>query len=218
MAIASHALVTADELKAELSIQTASTARDGVLAEVANRVTGIIENYLNREVLARVSGTVAATVTETYTILQETPELWLAQWPVSSITSVKELSSWPSTYSTVAQTTGYLPDLNRGLLIRVDGSGETAWKTGRNGVQVVYAPGYGSLAAVPYPIRDVAVRLGALLYTEIDRKQFGVSAYSDSLGNVTRFWTARLTEEMQGQLAPYRRQYGLSSVYKVQRA
>lgn len=219
MALLSYALTTSTELKAELSISTSNTARDSVLEDVANRATGLIEAYLDREVMNRVSGTVTTEVTEHYTILAEpSPDLWLAQWPVISITSVKELSAWPSTYgSALASGTEYLLDSGRGRLTRIDASGESAWPTGRRAIQVVYKPGYAALADVPYPIRDVARRFGALLYTEIDRKQFGVSAYSDSLGNTTRFWSARLTDDMKAELAPFRRQYGLSDVYRAER-
>jgi hypothetical protein len=217
MAIVSHALTTVAELKEELSVS--GSGRDSMLEEIANRTTGVIEAHLDREVMNRMSGTVASTVTEYYSILEYTPELWLNQWPVASITGVYELSAWPTTYgSTLTANVNYFLDDDRGMLLRIDTGGEISWPTGRRAVKVVYAPGYTALSSVPYPIRDVARKYAALLYTEIDRKQFGVSAYSDAIGNTTRFWNAKLTDDMLYQLAPYRRQYGFAQVLRCERA
>jgi hypothetical protein len=208
MAIQAHALVTVSELKDELNVS--GTARDATLEEVANRTTALIEGFLDRKVVERSTtvGTVTTytTYTEYHTLDRPLEEIYLREWPIVAITSVQELQTFPSTYATaLVEGTTYLKSTNSGKLVRIGTGGAYAWPTGLRGVKVVYRGGYTALSSVPYEIRDVARRLGAMLFKELDRGQQGVSGYSDSIGNFTRFGPAKLTDDMKEALAPYKR-------------
>jgi hypothetical protein len=204
MAILSHALVTVAELKDELNIS--GTARDATVEEVANRVTAIVESHLNRKVVERVTGTVVVPYTEYHSLDQPVEDIYLREWPIIAITSVQEIQTFPSTYDTaLVDGTTFMKASQAARLTRIDSAGVAYWRMGRRAVKVVYRGGYAALTDVPYDIRDVARRLGALLYKELDRSQQGVSGYSDSIGNFTRFGPAKLTEDMKTQLATYMR-------------
>lgn len=204
MAILAHALVTVAELKDELNVSGA--ARDATLEEIGNRVTALIEGHLDRKIIERVSGTVAQSYTEYHSIDRTVEDIYLREWPVVSITSVQEIQTWPATYATALTVNAdYFLDGKASRLTRINSTGVSYWAIGRRSVKVVYRGGYSTLAEVPYEIRDVARRLGATLYKEVDRGQQGVSGYSDSIGNFTRFGAAKLTDDMKEVLALYRR-------------
>lgn len=204
MSILSHSLVTVAELKDEINIT--GSGRDATIEEIANRVTALIEGHLDRKIIERVAGTVAVSYTEYHSIDRTVEDIYLREWPVVSITSVQEIQTWPATYATtLAGNTGYFLDAKASRLTRIDSTGVSYWAIGRRSVKVVYRGGYSTLAEVPYEIRDVARRLGATLYKEVDRGQQGISGYSDSIGNFTRFGAAKLTDDMKEVLALYRR-------------
>ena len=215
MSLVSHALATLAEVKEELNV--AGTNRDSVIEECINRATGIVEAYLDREVMNRLSGTDATEVTEYYSLRSLTSRLYLSQFPVISITTLAESTAWPRDYATALQAdTDFVLEPSKGRVVRVSSAGLGLWPAGFRTVKVVYKPGHDSLASVPYSIRDVTRRLVALSYREIDRAQQGISAYSDAMGNVTRFGPARLTQDMQDQLAPHRRHFR-TDLYEVER-
>ena len=89
MSLVSHALATLAEVKEELNV--AGTNRDSVIEECINRATGIVEAYLDREVMNRLSGTDATEVTEYYSLRSLTSRLYLSQFPVISITTPRRL-------------------------------------------------------------------------------------------------------------------------------
>jgi hypothetical protein len=213
MALDDHSIITLAEIKAELSI-TAS-GRDNVLEECANRATGIVEGHLDRQIVER---TGQAALTEYYTLNVYTSELYLRDYPIIAITSVQELLTWPTTYATaLVENTSFFLGANAGVLTRIDGTGYASWATGKRSVKVVYRAGYAAYTDVPRPIRDVTRRLAALLYSELDRKQHGISSYSDALGNVSRLYTARLTPDMIAQLGKYRRFHNFGDSITVER-
>lgn len=204
MPIVSHALATSTEVKEELNV--AGTARDSTVEECINRATGIIESFLDRQIIERTSGTTPVAYTEYYSLEEPVEALWLREWPIISITSVAESDDWPRDYSsTLSVGTNYAVSTSRGSLIRLDSFGPSTWQVGWRGIKVVYRAGYSALANVPYPIRDVARRLAALIYKEVDRGQQGISSLSDALGNWTRFGPAKLNDDMKYELAPFRR-------------
>jgi hypothetical protein len=204
MALDAHALVTLTEAKEELNIS--GTARDTALETAIHRATGMVEAYLDRQVVERVSGTVPVAYTEYHSLDESVEDIFLHEWPIVSVTSVAESSAWPRDYSTaLVAGTDYSKNDKTARLTRLATGGVSTWQTGWRGVKVVYRGGYSALTSVPWPIRDVARRLAALLFKELDRGQHGITGYSDSIGNFTRLGTARLTDDMKAQLDGFRR-------------
>lgn len=191
-------LIAADDLKAEVGV--AGTGKDSQITGICGRVTQVIEDYCERVFVT------AGAVTEYHSLVESTPDLYLSQWPIITITSVAESSVWPRDFSSaLVAETDYHALKPEGRLQRWNSGGVGYWQTGHRTVKVVYTAGYATAAAVPKAVTDVALRLGALLWREIDKQMQGISSASDALGNVTRFGHPRLTPEMKEALNPYRR-------------
>ena len=191
-------LITAADLKTEVGV--AGTGKDSQITGICGRVTQVIEDYCHRVFVT------AGAITEYHSLTHSTPDIYLSQWPIIAVTSVGESAVWPRDYSAaLVAETDYHAVKPEARLERWNTGGRGYWQPGHRTVKVVYTAGYASAAAVPKAITDVALRLGALLWREIDKQMQGISSASDAMGNVTRFTHARLTPEMKEALNPHRR-------------
>jgi hypothetical protein len=191
-------LISAADLKAEIGVS--GSAKDSQITGICGRVTQLVEDYCHRVFVT------AGDITEYHSLALPAPDLYVSQWPIITITSVAESAVWPRDYgSALVAETDYHALKPEGRIIRWNTGGRGYWQTGHRTVKVVYSAGYATAAAVPKAVADVALRLGALLWREIDKQMQGISSASDALGNVTRFTHARLTPEMKEALNPYRR-------------
>src|SRR5690349_4877105 len=94
--ISRYALISVDELKEALQggFVSGGGGIDSTLASICNKASQVIENHLDRYVIAR--GTLVANVwTQTpivgyFTPPPNTARLYLREWPVTSVTSVYE--------------------------------------------------------------------------------------------------------------------------------
>ena len=84
--------------------------------------------------------------TETFNINWSTHAVQLTETPVNSIVSVKERSSYDSTYETLTTTDHeYYFDYNTDSIFRTNsGGGYNSWPKGPAAVEIVYKAGYAS--------------------------------------------------------------------------
>ena len=203
--MAASDLITTAELKEYLAI--AGTGQDTALGGVITRETAAIETYLDRDLVTR--GAITEYHLGAFSHAEGVElghDIYLRQWPIITVTSVHEGSR---TYdaTTLLAVTDYVANLAGGRLTRVAGAtgDPEVWTSAYRGIRVVYTAGYATTSVVPSAIKDICLRLCALEWAEIERKQHGVSSMSDGLGGVTRYSAARLTPDMKDALAPYAR-------------
>jgi hypothetical protein len=201
MAEWTYALVSVAELKDVLSIGSDNTGQDAVLEAVAQRASEAVESYCQRQFVVR------SAYTEFHSLDANTPALFLRQYPIATITSVKE-GAWVAGTWTAALTltagTDYLAASASGRLQRLSGGGLSCWQSGLESVQVVYTAGYANTAAVPGALKEVALGLAARKYSQIRRGgDFSAQTVSDGLGSVSRFLPAELLKMEKEQLSPW---------------
>ena len=181
--------------------------KNKTLVAVIKRWSAIMEKFLDRTLIVTVD------VTEYH---PQKPfqwlgsELLLTDWPIQSVTTVHEDSEldYGATKLLTAGIAGdYIIDSSsgHGKLIRIDNEFPTFWDNNYRAVKVVYKGGYADVASVPQDIKDYVLQGVGLEYRELIRQQQGVSSMADATGNVTRFFHAKLTDDMRRGLADYRR-------------
>jgi len=207
MSLSTYSLLSLAELKAECRVG-ASTAKDADIETVANVVSELIEQYLDRQIVTRGALTEYHTM-EAGGLPLHTAILHLREWPVTSVTSIHESTAWPRVYdgtTLLVSGTDYQSNNPSGRVYRFSSAGgRYQWAHGFRAIKVIYAAGVANTAAVPERIKAVARRLGAMMWAEYERGTQGVQSVSDQLGNFTRFGVATLTADMKADLAPERR-------------
>lgn len=206
MTLSTYSLLSLEELKAELRVK--DVEKDTELIALANTVSEVIEAYLDRQIVTRGS------LTEYHTMEVNgdriyVPNLCLLDYPVISVTSIHEDTAWPRTYGAsylLTSGTDYQTHPPSGTVYRLTSPGaKYVWARGFRAIKVVYSAGYATTAAVPNTIKTVAKRLAAVMWEEFKRDVRGISSMSDQVGNFARFGAARLSEDMQHDLADERR-------------
>ena len=209
MALPAHSLVTLDEVKEALEIGGARAQHDDRLERIAGRASRRVATYCRRELMY--AGT---PYTEYHSPEYGRNGLWLRRYPVTSLTTVHESWSDPPAYdaATLLASTEYVlakgSDTQRAKLYRLTG---VFWAWGLRKVRVVYAAGWpvdAKRAAVPQDVKDVTLRLCALIYREETEKQQGTITRVETGGATTRFPTVdrggpTISGEDQEALQPY---------------
>lgn len=199
-------LITVAELKTDLGIT--SNNKDSDLQALVTRVTSIIESFLGRSIVT------TGTLVEYHTMQVEgrpiyrPTELRTRAWPILAVASVYEDITWPRTYgapSLLVAGTDYQVVKPKALIRRISaGFGPVFWASGLRPIKVTYTAGYNDTAAVPGVIKDVALKLGALMYRETQHQEQGRSSETNAMGTYQRFGPAMLTSLMKEQLTPER--------------
>lgn len=208
-------LITLAELKEHLAITGAG--QDAPLQTVITEATDEIQRHLRRQIVT------SGTLIEYHTMRVNgrdlmTDELRPLQWPILTVTDLREDLNWPRTYGAatilVAGTDYEVVKGPRDYLRRL-AAGSVAvgwnWPSGLKAENLSYGPaprpikltytaGYVNTAVVPVRLKLYAKRLAALMWREIDRKIQGVSSQGDALGNYTRFGPAQITDDMADAL------------------
>ncbi len=202
--LSDYALVTGDELKTALNLS--GTGMDTVIEGIVNRVSDMVEAYLGRLIVTRTTATPATRITEYHSVDSFRSELFLTQFPVTTLTSVKEGSwsgaAWVPT-TTLVEKTDYLVDKASGKLIRVSAGARGSWAIGLETVEVVYAAGYTDTAAVPQAIKDVALAVAGRKFQELNRGG-QAQQITDGMGMTMRFLPSELLRMEKEALAPWR--------------
>jgi hypothetical protein len=194
MAAVDHALLTTDELLEELHGGTSGPPRP--LERIVNATTETIERELNRRLIYRDGPYI-----EQMTTSGGRKAIYTLEAPITTLTEVNEDSDRTFGAGTVLTAgTDFIADLENGRILRVSGCCATDWEEGECAVQLKYQGGYADIDALPWDIRDVALRHAALTWQEISQHHQGVSSISDATGSTTRFRAAQLTPEMKKQL------------------
>ena len=100
---------TAARVKALLDIESTDTTYDTVLGTIISAVSHRFENFMDRELLQRAR-------VEEYNIPPRTQTVFLRQYPVTTITSVKTAGDWDFSTATAFDSDQYHVDEENGLL------------------------------------------------------------------------------------------------------
>ncbi len=201
MPFPAYALISEDEFRTRFNA--------GGLDQKENIEAAIISATLELERLSDRLFVSRGSITEYHTIRssERFEELWLGQYPFLSFTTVHEDTSSPPTYGAptlLVAGTDYqtvAPDRIRRLS---GGGGGAWWAPGNRSVRVVYTAGYANTAAVPYDLKQLCFELAALIFSENDKKRWGVQAQTDAAGNYQRF-LGHITPDMEARINRYRR-------------
>ena len=199
MSLSPYALMSLDDLKAEVSAQ--GEEKDDLLERVANRGSELSEEFLGQPILSR------GNLVEYHTVNVCTAEIHTMNYPIISVIEVAEdpgtefgASKYGPT-SILAATTDYQVVKASGLIRRVVGSGPLPWAFGLRAIRITYTSGYATLATVPARFTGYALWIAAYIWQDIQRGQ-GVASKADQFGNVTRFGLTRHMREMGQSLLP----------------
>ena len=180
MSLESYALISDVEWRDRFS---AGGPQQGANIEAAcNAATLAIEARCDRLFVSRGS------ITEYHSIGESLGSIYTGQWPIISITTLHEDTTFPRTYTNTALVAG--TDYERvgpDKLRRLASYGPTVWATGSRVVRLVYTAGYASTSVVPHDLKQVAFFIAAAMFKESDRKQWGLTAATDAAGNYQRF-------------------------------
>lgn len=211
--MAASDLISTAELKEHLAVSGA--AQDTVLGNIITRESAEIEAYLDRVLVT--TGNLTEYHLGAYAFARDVvlgQNIYLRQWPIiGNLVSVHESDGRTYDATTLLASTDYVSNAAAGRVTRVAGAtgGPQNWLSAYRGIKVVYAAGYANTAAVPAAIKEVCLRLCALSWAEVDRKQHGVNTVTDALGTITRFSAARLTPDMKDALAPFARREAIQT-------
>lgn len=144
MALNSNALITLDEIKDYLAILDLS--QDGILEVLINAVSETFENHVGRKF-----------VETTYTSLKIDGSghsiLWLPNWPVVSLSTVKENGS------TLVKDTDFKVYDDIGALVKISG----VWAEGFQNIEVTYKAGYQLAPKMGFDSGSTEPAIGAIL-------------------------------------------------------
>jgi hypothetical protein len=211
MGLNATALVSVEDLKGFMGGLSGS-GQDPRLEEAINAASAIVSEDLGR-ILVGAAPTTPFAVTEYHTILENTHELCLLDWPIVSVTSIHEDGSRTYDATTLlTPATDYIIDGKDGRILRVtSGGGARAWLTGFEAIKVVALVGYkdqagnpAAAANLPSDLKDVCCWIAARLFQESERKGWDISSVTDGLGSMTRFTGSRLPPMMQERLRDQR--------------
>jgi uncharacterized phiE125 gp8 family phage protein len=172
MALIAQALVTADEVENYLQIQTATY--DTVIEYLINGVSQQFSTYAGRLFIS-------ATYTSLALTGDGTPTLWLPNWPVTTLTSVKEDGA------TLTLNTHFYSDADIGLLTKAMSYGtlygsmygySAGWSIVKNGIVVTYIAGYTQATTLPMDLKLAALKEIARQYQAFITKDTGESSRS----------------------------------------
>ena len=113
--------------------------------------------------------------------------------------------AYGSTTVLVAGTGYQVRDSEMGHLVRLSSSFESYWAPGYRPIRLLYSAGYFTSANVPLAVKEVCLRLAAMMCREQQGKTWGLSGQSNPEGNWQRFDPVGLTEAMQQSLGPHMR-------------
>jgi hypothetical protein len=207
MALPANAFVTVTDLKGYLNMTGAG--QEMQLENAIGVASSLIESVLEREIPTR------GDLTEFHSPrMPATEVLYLGEFPIIAVSSVHEDASrqYGSAALLVADQ-DFIASKPMGKLIRaVSGSGYYGiWWPGFRTIRVIYSAGYqnadgtpDTAQPIPADLRLICFELAALLYQEADRKRWGISAVSDTMGNVTRYM-GYLTPDISARLCLHKR-------------
>lgn len=206
--IFSYALTTVDRVKARLGIETATTGFDTLLQSLCNGVTDFLESMCDRHFAEKTY------TDEVYSLQKGQNTIYLKNFPVSAITSVKYrtgLKSTPNWTAYLADEWELVEDGETGMIQFVNAYGAIK---GVNNIQVTYTAGYkiswtgygdaGDTTpthTLPADLTDLAERMVVRMFNL--REQEGKQSSSFNGANIT--WKGTLSDDDKEIIARYSR-------------
>jgi len=205
--LSNYALITDIELKRKLDVKS-GTGADDAIKDICNGVSLQVETHLKRQIVKRTSDLV-----EFHTFRAYDTELLLIDWPVISITEIREdlFRSYAAAGTLLTVNTDYILQKKRARLLRVRGPSPWAWLRGFRAVRVTYQAGYADTASVPQDLKDVCLLQAAIAYSAFKRQQFDILSQTDAAGNFSRVALPDLNDRMLRMLRPFRREFPSST-------
>jgi hypothetical protein len=208
MATPDLGLVSLDQLKAELQIDSSDTKKDDLLKAIIKRGTKLVEGAVRRHLIYPGHDYLDWFDIESANVA----EIYLGDFPVRTITGIWE--DFNRVYSDAfkrVEGQDFLVDYEGGKLQRVSGQAGYYWAFGYRSIKVQYSAGFEDdtdKSNVPAEASEVLLKFGALTFREIEARQQGrkVHISSDNSGKISladRFLaTARLSQDMIDTLDP----------------
>lgn len=212
-----HAVLTLDELKGYLV--AVGDQGDTNMELAINAATDMMERRTGRRLATRSTysaPTWTAPITEYHTVGISAPRrtrIRLSEWPTIAAITVHESTAWPRVYdatSLLVEGTDYVVLPESGELQRISSGGLVWWAAGYRAIQVVHAAGYrvgetpAQASKLPYELKNIALYVAASIYSEGERKRWGVSSIQDPTGNLVRHM-GPLPPSIEADLMAYRR-------------
>lgn len=189
MALDSNALVTLADTKTYLQIS--DTKYDTILEMLINAVSTMFDNYVGFQIKKK-----------TYTDLlldgNGAVEFWLPFYPVTNITSLKEIDSDGSEETlTEGKNNDYIVDEDKGLLIRRD----TVWIDDYDSIKISCDGGYET---IPKDLQQACFLQVAASFQKFKNKTWGEGSRTFPDGSISILET-ELLSEVKVILNKYRR-------------
>ena len=152
-------------------LKTQSNDDDDVLKALLKRTTKMMQNYIGRDLIQ------ATYTDEPYEGDGQTKDLMLKQYPLITLTAIKEITDFYSrAYLTLTEHLHYeIKDKgvtdNGGLITRIDGN----WQKGIQNYLVTYTAGY-SASTMPEDLKQAQIDWLTFIYNNADMR-LGVASY-----------------------------------------
>lgn len=193
-------ITSLDDAKVELAVT--DDGNTALLLNILNRSRARIEAFLGRVLVTR-----ATDLTEFHSFESATSTLWMLDRPIISITTIHEDTNRAYAASTLlTEGTDYIVHKPAGKITRITSAtgSRTSWETGLRAVRAVGSFGYADTEAVPWEIKDPALRHVARAYREITREHNDISSIQDDVGRVQYFSDRTFNKSITDELLPYR--------------
>lgn len=168
------ALLTADDIKTELSIST--TDYDTLLSTLASAVQSLFDELTGRT-------SESTTHTEYHDAGPACRRVFLKNYPVTSVTSLHDDPDWEYSSSDLVDSSDYVVDNVRGIIIY-----NSYFFEGDQNIKVVYVAGYTSLT-FPSSWKEIWVRQACEWFRTAKNKDHGKASINQggaSTGSMTK--------------------------------
>jgi len=184
--------VTLSQVKDYLDIPSGTTDHDDFLSGVAARVSGILEEYLDRQIEA-------GDVTDEVRDGDGSDTIYTRQWPVNSVSKVETRYTLSGSWSEV-DSSDYEFDGDRGRIILKSGF----FPAGERTVRLSYNAGY---SAIPSALVQACLELTALVWLDSKKGEMrlGLSSLGAGEGGSQAFVQRKLPEMLLKAVNRYKR-------------
>jgi len=189
MAINTYSLVDLPSVKRFMGVTGSDTEMDDLLCELINRHSVLFETYMSRNILSR-----------SYTETQDGGGyhmLFTTQYPIQSVSSIHDSSSWVWSDDTLIDTDDYVitsGDHLNAIILKTLVFGDYL-----DNVKVIYTAGYDE---VPLDIQQCIIEEVVRSYNDKDELGVSIKSISDDSMHYT---SQGLLEKTQQVLSKYKR-------------
>lgn len=189
-------LVTLHEARTHLEVS--GTGKDALIASLIQKASARVKEAQRRSI------TDDGALTHFATIRRASSELFLPDFPILTITEVKETQDGTIVSDTngtvLVENIDFITSKPEGKLTRILSSAPTSWEVGYRVVRVKWTSGV-AMANLSETIKVVTLDYIAAMYEAVTKKAHNFQSVSDGLGIITRMGPAMLTSEQNKTLS-----------------